>query len=156
MVNHFRTILLNKPGPLLPGPEALDEYIPPFTAIDIPAPLAQVNQVLFGDCVRSGDYLGRVNQLLLVVENSDMAHYTTKEDQRKTTCVVRDLQTDPAKDITLLFPLTSIQEMPESVATNLLGRDTELMGYYAESGTFVDKLAAIVVGYVEKLESYHV
>lgn len=85
LVNHFRTLLLNRDGPLVPdGTLPGDEYVPPFRAIALPGYLAAIRTRLFGSDPDWPMMRYRLRQFLPVVHASPLVDYALALDPRFT------------------------------------------------------------------------
>ena len=83
MINHFRTLLLNQPGP---SPVADgEEYVPAsFQPVTLPAGLALVRQAIFGIAPDRRMLLYRTRQLLTCVHAGPLAPFVYQLDERVT------------------------------------------------------------------------
>ena len=85
MINHARTLLLNKEGPYEPDPLiAGDEYIPEFTPITLSVGLQSVYNQLFGTISDYEGRLYRTAQYMSVLHSTEYAAYVTELDSRIT------------------------------------------------------------------------
>jgi hypothetical protein len=86
VINHFRTLLLNRSGSSKGFVNRLgEEFIPPeFRALNLPNYLAKPRQILFGNQPDwlFGNY--RIRQLLAIVHATSLAEYVTAFDNRIT------------------------------------------------------------------------
>lgn len=97
MINHYRTLLRNLPGPVVPdGATPGEEYAPPFQPVVLPAYLAAVRTRLFGADPDPFMVRYRLRQLLAVVHAGPLLAYVTALDPRLTYGTTAADLADPA------------------------------------------------------------
>lgn len=96
MINHFRTLLGNTAGPVVPAGEAGAEYIPPFRPLTLPGYLVTLRQRLFGAAPDPFLLRYRLHQLLAVVHATPLEEYVRALDTRLTYLPPGDDLADPA------------------------------------------------------------
>jgi hypothetical protein len=92
MINHFRTLLLNRSGEEAGvGAHLGDEYVPTwYRAVPLPSYLTSVRRLLFG-AAPDRVYLNyRVRQCLSLMHSSELAEFVTHLDSRITYDVADD------------------------------------------------------------------
>ena len=84
MINHARTLLLNKPGASRPGLDFyLEEYVDPtYTPIILSSQLATINNLLLGGDDAFNNY--RLAQLMKMLHSTEFARYVYALDPRIT------------------------------------------------------------------------
>ncbi len=154
MINHFRTVLLNLPGPrhstsMVPS----DIYIPEYKAVVLSGKLPIVDHVLFGDCLAEEDRIRKTYQLIRLVEASGLVERITEKDSRITYAHYAGGLECYEDTSSIEYSASMLDDLSETVLEELFEGDDLLFMYY-NARTYVDRLAAVIVGYVRKLEGY--
>ena len=155
MINHFRTVLLNLTGPSDPIDSVTpsDIYIPEYTQKDIPLPLQDINYLLFGDCLTDTDLSRKTYQLLKVVHSSDLKDEITAKDSRLTYDISADIAFGEYQTTTtLMHSIEFLKTVGQAKLDLLFDGDEVLIRQYAHGKTYIDRLSAVIVAYVRRLE----
>lgn len=142
MINHARTLLLNRPGATRPLPTYfLEEYVDPaFTPLQLPGALATVRNVLIGDGSDDAYANFRLWQLLRLVHSTEYAHYITDLDPRVT--YLRRRSVVDAGAVSSYTPLTG----PTTPKLYLLGSlETPLLPQRLQYDWLVEVVSGLVV-----------
>ena len=152
MINHFRTVLLNLPGPKSPVTDVpSDVYVPRYTPVVLQGKLPIVDHALFGDCLTDEDRERKVFQLLRLVNASDLKHRLVENDTR-LTYNYDNIGLGCYEDTgSIQYSVEKVHEFNDSTLEYLFADDNELFMHY-NARTYVDQMSAVVVGYVKKLE----
>ncbi len=156
MINHFRTILLNRTGPSDPMDLVTpsDVYIPEYTQKYIPLSLQDINHLLFGDCLTDADLSRKAYQLLKVVHGSDLRAEITAKDSRLTYDISEDIAFGEYQtSTTLMHSIEFLATVGQAKLEYLFDSDEVLIRQYTHGKTYIDRLSAVIVAYVRKLES---
>lgn len=86
MINHARTLLLNRPGASRPLPTYyLEEYVDPaYQALALPSYLAGVRDALLGQNPDNAYANFRLWEIFRTIDSTEYAHYVTDFDPRVT------------------------------------------------------------------------
>jgi len=150
MVNHFRTVLLNISGPVPKADDLVfDQFIPEYQQVSIPDNLLFVEHCLFGDCVTESAKKQKAYQLISLVLSSEVSGAVTEVDSRVTYEQATNFQY-PVDTSGLAFTSDLVNSLPDTITRVVLGDDVDIKKLYEDLGTYVDRIAAIVVGYVRR------
>ncbi len=155
MINHFRTTLLNLAGPSDPFKlrTPSDIYIPTYVPKEVPLALQDIEHLLFGDCLTDSDLSQKTYQLLKVVQGSDLHAEITINDTRLTYDVSKSIALQEYQTTTtLMHSLEFLKDVGQAKLEYLFDGDTQLIRQYTHGKTYIDKLSAIIVAYVRRLE----
>lgn len=152
MINHFRTILLNLPGPRSPVSEIpSDIYIPEYSPIIVEGKLPVIDHVLFGDCLTDEDRIRKTYQLLKLVHSSDLKDRLVEADSRITYTYENDGLKCYEDSTSIAYSIEWLGNIGDQLLEDLFLKDDALFLHY-NARTYVDRLAAVIVGYVRLLE----
>jgi len=149
MVNHFFTLLANLPGERVPQSQVLhDIYTPGYEPRGIPEYLIPVEHALFGDCSTEDERRQRAYALLYLVSGSDFSPSLTEFDSRMTYKWPAKFEARKIKG--LGYVVAQLSDLPQSCLQVVIKED-DVKKYFYKAGTFVDKIAALVLSYVRRL-----
>ena len=121
MINHARTLLLNKPGSSRLGLDFyLEEYIDPgYKPVVLPGPLAVLNNILLGGDDAFNNF--RLKQFMAMLHSTEFARYVYDLDPRVTYLwdnsaveVVYGLVPSPASTAAIAHALTMVGQPADS------------------------------------------
>lgn len=119
MINHFRTLLLNRDGPrLIPDPG--EEYVPPYRAVALSTALYSVRTRIFGADPDRSMLNYRLRQLLPIVHATPLEEYVLALDSRITYALDADDLVSPA----LYAPVVSKLSGTDADTLTILGLPT--------------------------------
>jgi len=86
VINHCRTLLLNKDGATRPASTFyLEEYVPPlFTTVEMPGWAQTLRKILFGDNPDDAFLNFRMKQFMSILHSTEYVSYVTDLDSRVT------------------------------------------------------------------------
>jgi hypothetical protein len=85
MINHARTLLLNRKGEIIPsGFRASEEYVPVYSPVELSSALSAVYSILFGTAPDYAGKLYRTAQYMAVLHSTEFVEYVTDLDSRIT------------------------------------------------------------------------
>lgn len=155
MINHFLTVLANPeysqeylPVSDLPW----DVYVPARLAKSIPGDLIPIDHALFGDCATPDARKARAYHLTYLVSGTELSHAITEKDPR-TTVEFPPRMAWSRPDSGISYCSEAVLGVPRGMILKLLDGDQVLLAHFYDGGTFVDRLAAITVAYVRKMEN---
>lgn len=152
MINHFRTILLNLPGPRSPVSKVpSDIYIPEYRPLIAEGRLPIIDHVLFGDCLTEEDRIRKTYQLLKLVYASDLKERLVEMDSRITYTYENDGLKCYEDSTSIAYSFEWMGNIGDQLLEDLFSNDDMLFLHY-NAKTYVDRLAAVIVGYVKLLE----
>lgn len=153
MINHVRTLLLNRAGPHLPSDLPADAYVPPYEPVGLASNLRHLHELLVGPASDRPLQLVRTAQFMRILHSTEFEPHVYAADPRITYDPTEPIYADPSP----FDPAVLASLPPRAVSELFAGRLTEPVRTYGllyrDHPLLTYRLSGLLFGLAARMEA---